>query len=128
MTMPVKLKKVGTLVGRPKKRMAFRDEPPLGALQAYILKKMDELGDEAFGYKVFEEMMLETGERFNPSLVYGNIRKMADKELKFLEFAGMRPSPDGGPPLKIYRVTAAGRAAIKTTASYYHAVADRLER
>ena len=115
-------------MARPKKRMAFRGEPPLGALQAYILKKMDELGDEACGDKVFEEMMLETGEWFNPSLVYGNIRKMADKKLKFLEFAGTRQSPDGGPPLKIYRVTAAGRAAIKTTASYYHAVADRLER
>jgi len=125
--MPVKLKKVGALVRGPKKRIGFREEPPLGALQAYILQKMDELG-ETFGYKVLEEMMLETGEWFDPSLVYGSIRKMADKEHKFLEPTGTRRSPDGGPPLKMYRVTAAGRAAIKATAAYYRAVADRLER
>src|SRR5262249_5892953 len=125
--MPVKLKKMGALVRGPKKRKAFRDEPPLGALQATILKRMDELGDEAFGYKGLEELRLETGEWSDPSLVYGNIRKMADNGHKFLESAGTRPSPDGGPPLKIYTVTAAGRAAIKSTAAYYRAVAERLE-
>jgi hypothetical protein len=126
--MPVKLKKAGNLIRGPKKRIAWRDEAPLGALQAMILKKMDELGHEAFGFKVLEALMLETGEWFDPSLVYGNMRRMAEKERKFIEQTGTRPSPDGGPPLKIYRVTAAGRAAIKATAAYYRAVADRLER
>jgi DNA-binding PadR family transcriptional regulator len=126
--MPVKLKKVGNLVRGPKKRIASREEPPLGSLQAMILKKMDELGDEAFGYKVLEELMVETGEWFDPSLVYGTIRKMADKQRKFIEHVGRRRSPDGGPPLKIYRVTAAGRAAIKATAAYHRALADFLDR
>lgn len=124
--MPVKLKKVGALIKSPKKRIDFREEPPLGALQAYILKKMDELG-ETFGFKVLEEMMLETGEWFDPSLVYGNIRKMSAKELKYLEFAGMQRSQDGGPPLKMYRVTSNGRAAIRATASYHDAMKNRLE-
>lgn len=126
--MPVKLEKVGTLIRGPKKRIPSREEPPLGVLQAMILKKMDELGDEAFGFKALEALMLETGEWFDPSLVYGSIRKLADKERKFLEPAGTRRSPDGGPPLKMYRVTAAGRAAIKATAAYHRAVADRLEQ
>jgi DNA-binding PadR family transcriptional regulator len=126
--MPVKLKKVGDLIRGPKKRIASREEPPLGALQALILKKMEELGGNAFGYKVLEELMLETGEWFDPSLVYGSIRKLADKDRKFVEDAGTRRSPDGGPPLKMYRVTAAGRAAIKATAAYHRAVAERLEQ
>jgi DNA-binding PadR family transcriptional regulator len=122
--MPVRLRKSGALPRGPKKRVSFRQEPPLGVLQAYILQKMDELR-ETFGYKLLEEMISETGEWFDPSLVYGNLRKMSAQ--KFLESAGTRPSPEGGPPLKMYRVTAAGRAAIKATAAYHRAVGARLD-
>jgi DNA-binding PadR family transcriptional regulator len=94
-------------------------------LQAYILQKTDELG-ETFGYKLLEEMISETGEWFDPSLVYGSLRKLAKQ--KFLEPTGTRASPEGGPPLKMYRVTAAGRAAIKATAEYHRAVGTRLDR
>ena len=126
--MPVKLQKTGAFVRGPKKRIPSRVEPPLGALQAMVLKKMDELGDEAFGYKVLEELMLETGEWFDPSLIYGTIRKLVDKDRGFIEYVGTRPSPDGGPPLKMYKMTAAGRAAIKATAAHHRALADFLER
>jgi DNA-binding PadR family transcriptional regulator len=77
---------------------------------------------------VHEELILETGEWIESSLIYVNIKKMADKDHKFLERVGTRPSIGGRAPIKLYRVTAAGRAAIADTAAYYRAVADRLER
>jgi hypothetical protein len=93
-----------------------------------ILKKLDELGDNASGSKAHEELILETGEWFESSVIYLSIRKMADKDHKFLEPAGTRPLPGGRWPIKLYRVTAAGRAAIADTAAYHRALADRLER
>jgi hypothetical protein len=98
--MALKLKRVGDLLRGPEKRKPYRDDPLLGALQATILKKMDELGDDASASKVHEELILETGERFDSSLIYGNIRQMADKDHKFLERVGTRPSRDGGSPLR----------------------------
>jgi hypothetical protein len=126
--MALKLKRVGDLVRGPEKRKPYRDVPLLGAVQAMILKKMDELGDNASGFKVHEELILETGEWVESSFIYVNIKKMADKDHKFIESAGTRPFPGGRGPIKLYRVTAAGRAAIADTAAYHRALADRLER
>jgi DNA-binding PadR family transcriptional regulator len=124
--MGLRLKRVGNVVRGPEKRKPYY--PLLGALQAMILKKMDELGGDVAVSEVHEELILETGEWIEPSLIYSNIKKMADKYLKFVEPAGMGPSRGAGPPMKLYRVTAAGRAAIADTAAYHRAVADRLER
>jgi hypothetical protein len=127
--MPVKIKKVGAVARRSKKRKPLREEPQLGILPARILKMMDVLGNEASGHKVLEGLMVKkTGEWLNPSLVYGIIRKLANKQQQFLKYVGTRRSPLGGPPLKIYRVTAAGRTAIKVTAAYHRGVVEELER
>lgn len=125
--MPVKQKK-SRGPERSTNRVLELKEPPMGYLQAVILKKLDQLGDDAFGYKVLEELMLDTGEWIDPSQVYGSMRKMMDEKRKFIEYVGTRRSPDGGPPLKIYRVTAAGRAAIKAAGAHHRALADYLER
>jgi hypothetical protein len=99
--MALRLKRVGDLVRGPEKRKPYRDDPLLGALQATILKKMGELGDNASVAKVHEELILETGEWIDPSLIYSNIKKMADKHLKFIEPTGTRPSPGGRAPTKL---------------------------
>ena len=44
-------------------------------MQATILKIMGELGDNASGSKANEELILETGERFESSFIYVNIKK-----------------------------------------------------
>ena len=89
---------MGGLVKGPEKRKPYRDVPLLGAVQAMILKKLDELGDNASGSKAHEELILETGEWFESSVIYLSIKKMADKDHKFIEPAGARPSPDGRGP------------------------------
>ena len=45
-TMALKLTRVGDLVKGPEKRKPYRDAPLLGAVQAMILKKLDDLGEE----------------------------------------------------------------------------------
>ena len=97
--MGLRLKRVGDLVRGPEKPKPYRDDPLVSALQATVLKKLDELGDSASGAKVHEELILETGEWIDSSLIYGNIKKMADKDHKFLERVGTRPSRGGRAPL-----------------------------
>jgi DNA-binding PadR family transcriptional regulator len=103
------------------------DEPPLGHLQALIMKKLDDLGSEAFGYNVLEQLSLETGVWIDPSQIYSAIRRLVSEEKKYIELIETRPSPDGGPPLKIYKLSAAGRAALKATLAHHRAVAEYLD-
>ena len=104
------------------------DEPPLGHLQALILDKLDELGTDAFGYRVLEELSLEAGNAWiDPATVYGTLRSLKGKH-RYIEKVGTRVSPRGGPPMKIYRVTQAGRAALKATWAHHRALTAWSER
>ena len=126
--MPTKTQKYGMLSPRAKQTVPLLDEPPLGHLQALILKKLDDLGSEAFGYNVLEQLSLETLVWIDPSQIYSAIRRMASGEKAFIELVEERKSPAGGPPLKIYKLTAAGRAALKATVEHYRAVTNYLEK
>lgn len=100
------------------------DDPPLGHLQAIVAKKLDELGSEAYGFNVLEQLTLETGVWIEHSQIYGSIKKLVGS--KYIEHIETRAQA-GTPPLKIYRLTAAGRAALKSTAAHHRAVADYLD-
>ncbi len=117
--MQIKKQIVG-LVRRAEQEVPLLDDPPIGHLQAIVLKKLDDLGSEAYGYNVLERLSLEAGVWIDPSQVYASIRKLLDKGL--LELVGLRPQ-SSGPPLKIYKLTAAGRAALKATAEHHCEVA-----
>ena len=120
--MPVKTNRLGLLSSRASQDVPLLDDPPMGHLQAIILKKLDDLGREAFGFNAIEQLSLETGVWIDPSQIYASIRKLNEKE--FIEHSGTRRSRDGGPPVKIYKLTAAGRAALRTVAAHHQAVAD----
>jgi DNA-binding PadR family transcriptional regulator len=124
--MPVRKHKLGVLSSRAKQRVPLLDEPPLGHLQALILKKLDDLGSEAFGYNVLEQLSLETMVWIDPSQIYSSIRRMLSDEKAYIELVGERKSPDGGPPVKIYRLTKPGRAALDATAEHHQAMAAYL--
>ena len=108
------------LARRSDEHVALLDDPPVGHLQAIVLKRLDVLGRDASGYSVLEGLSIDTGVWIDPSQIYASIRKLVDKEL--ISLAETRPQP-GGPPLKIYQLTAAGRAALKTTAEHHREVA-----
>jgi DNA-binding PadR family transcriptional regulator len=126
--MPVKTRGLGLLSSRAGHEVPLLDEPPIGHLQALVLKKLYELDSDAYGYKVLEQLSVDTGVWIDVSQVYACIRKLADKDPALIKQTETRRSPDGGPPLKIYKLTAAGRAALKATAAHHRAVADFLDK
>jgi DNA-binding PadR family transcriptional regulator len=101
----------------------IRDEPPLGSLQARTLKKLDMLKADAFGYRVLTELMQDSGQYMDPAQVYSAIRKMLEKG--YIEAVGTRIERRG-PPQKIYKLTEAGRAALKMTKAYHKALSESL--
>jgi DNA-binding MarR family transcriptional regulator len=118
-------KQVGMLSSRANREVPLLDDPPIGHLQAVVLKKLEALGSEAFGHNVLEQLTLETRVWIDPAQIYTAIRKLLDKDL--IDHIETRAQKGGGAPLKIYKVTASGRAAIKTTARHHRALAEYLE-
>ena len=124
--MPIKATKLVGLSPRMSREVPLLDEPPLGHLQAIILKKLEDLGDEAFGYNVLEQLSIESAVWMDHTQIYSSIRRLLDKQPPLIVLAATRRQRRG-PPLKIYKLTAAGRAALKSTALHYRAVADYLD-
>lgn len=125
------------LPSRTSKVVPLLDDPPLGHLQAIVLKVLDDLGPDAFGYNALETLSRICGTRLDHAQVYSSIRKLLKRTEKidnlevpvpFLQLVGTRKSSDGGPPIKIYKLTPAGRAALETTAHHHAAVAAYLNR
>lgn len=115
-------KKRGSGVERRQKGQSpNRDEAPLGALLARILKKLQQLDKEAFAYRVLGDLMIERARqpnaiRIDASQVYTSIYKLIDRG--FVEPAGVR-TDRRGPPQKLYRVTPAGETALEETIEYH---------
>lgn len=124
--MPLKIEDLvtGKLVPRNDKKVPLLDEPILGHMQAVVLKKVKDLGSEASGLKVLQELSTETGVWIDHAQVYASIRKLAKRSL--IESDGERKSGDGGPPYKIYKLTAEGRSALKEVAEHHSALASFL--
>ena len=119
----------GVTARRTDDQLMLRDEPPLGSLQAKILKKLDLLKAEAFGYRVLVELLRERelareGRYYiDPAQVYSSMRKMVEKG--YIEQVGTKIEKRG-PPQKIYRLTESGRAALKITKAYHQALGEYL--
>jgi DNA-binding PadR family transcriptional regulator len=99
---------------------AALDQPPLGHLQAMILKTIDDLGDDASGVEVVETLALRRKVQVDDSQVYASIRKLANAE--YIEHTTERKEARRGPPLKLYKLTAAGREALKLTEAHFREV------
>lgn len=122
-----------TDLGRATPRVPFLDNPPLGHLQAIVLKLFDELDEDAFGYGVVAALQKEIeaskhgrGRIADSPQVYACVRKL--EQAGFIKFRKKRKSPIGGPPVRLYDVTAAGREAINVTAEHHRSLADFLAR
>ena len=123
--MPTRTTKFGILATRAKGSAPLVDEPPLGHLQALIMKKVDDLGSNAYGYKILEQLCADTKVWIDVSQIYGGLRRLSEDK-KYLVLAGERKE-GRGPPMKIYKLTPTGRAALKTAAAHYKALARYLK-
>ena len=122
--MPMKTSRLGKVSARTSQAAPLLDDPPVGHLQAVVLKQLDVLGRNAYGFKVIEEITLVTGVWIDASQVYAAIRKLEGKG--FIELSERRRSADGGPPLKVFKLTASGRAALKAVSAHHTALAEFL--
>jgi DNA-binding PadR family transcriptional regulator len=125
-SVPVKANKLAGLSPRSARSVPLLDDPPLGHLQALILKTLDDLGSDAFGYGALEKLSIESGVWIDHSQIYATIRRFLNRDPPLIEHVTTREQKRG-PPLKIYKLTVAGRAALKATAVHYRAVSDFLE-
>lgn len=123
--MPINLDKFVGLAPRSSRRVPLIDTPPLGHLQALITKTLDELGPEASGIKVVERLCLKTGGWVDHAQIYGAIRRLEENDI--IAQVATRPTKKRGAPEKIFKVTAAGRTAMKETLEHYVALADALQ-
>lgn len=114
------------LASRKEQPVALLDDPPMGHMQALVLVKLHELGPRASGFEVLKALSMECGVYLDPSQVYASIRKLVKRDPPFIKQITEVPSPEGGPPFKIYRVTEEGRQALGRTAAHYLEVATRL--
>ena len=120
-----KTKKWRRVMAKTKSNAGMLEKPDFGHLQAIVCKTIDRLGSEAHGAGVIQALVRETSVWIDPSPIYTVIRNLHMNG--YLTSPALRDSTGGGPPLKVYKLTEKGRAAIKATAKHYRAVADYLD-
>ena len=126
--MPIRKSTLAQLPARVGQSIVLLDDPPMGHLQAIVLKSIAELegSNDASGYDVLEALSITCGAWIDHSQIYASIRKLLSTSKKrpqpYIESSGERRSQDGGPPYKLYRLTAAGRSALEATHAHYVAV------
>ena len=126
--MPVKTHELAMLASRQNKYVPALDDPEIGHLQGLVLKTLEDLGSEAYGYNAVKYMSQHFGVWLDVSQIYTSIRKLLNKKPEpLVELVAERASPDGGPPFKIYKLTSAGRAVLKSVGAHHRAVADYME-
>ena len=113
------------LVSRRHSTSNLVDDPPLGHLQALVLKTLYDLGDDAFGQKALTELSIAAGVQLDTPDVYSSIKRLMRRAYVKLEQIRRQP---GGPPVKIYKVTGPGLEALKITADHHRAVTAYLDR
>jgi DNA-binding PadR family transcriptional regulator len=97
---------------------------PLSLMRAKVLKQVELLGEDAFGYRVLQVLMQQTGQWIDPSQVYGTLRGLEHDML--IAYSHTRPSSERGPPMKVFKLTPAGRASLEATAAYHRGLFEYL--
>jgi DNA-binding PadR family transcriptional regulator len=115
---------IGGLRRRGQGAIPLLDDPPMGHLQAVVLRTIARLGKDAYGYNVLETLCLENKCWLDHSQIYQIIRRLI-KEKGYIELAETRKQASGA-PLKIYRLTPDGKAALKACIAHHRATLEYL--
>ena len=106
------------------KKVYALDIPPLGHLQALILKTFELHGGESSGRGVIEYLCLVCGVLIDQPQVYSTIRKLAKRGLLLAN--GEVKEKRRGPPKIIYKLTEKGKDEIKETLRHYRELSEFL--
>src|SRR5215471_19037347 len=91
-----------------------RSEEPLGSLEHIVLLAVMRLGDEAYGIMVRREIESIAGRDLSVGAVYATLVRLESKGL-VKSSAGEPTAERGGRAKRYFRVTADGKAAVRTT-------------
>ena len=86
----------------------------LGEFELVVLLALAQLGDDAYGVAVQQEIARRTGRRTSFGAIYATLSRLEEKGLVSTRLG--EPTPQrGGRAKKHYRLRAAGRDAIRAT-------------
>ena len=91
-----------------------RREEPLGSLEHIVLLAVMRLGEEAYGITVRREIESATGRDLSIGAVYATLVRLESKGL-VKSSAGEPTAERGGRAKRYFRVTADGKAALRST-------------
>jgi DNA-binding PadR family transcriptional regulator len=88
----------------------------LGEFELLVLMAVLRLGERAYGSAVRDELEARTSRRISRGAVYVTLDRLDGKRLLTSRLAD-RPPEQGGHPLRLYRVSPAGRKAVAAAVS-----------
>lgn len=98
----------------------------LGGFEKLLLLAVLQLGDDAYGAAIFEELSARTRRDVSPGAVYVTLRRLEKKAM--LRSRPGTPTPErGGRPKKVYSIEAAGLDALREARREWDAMADGLD-
>lgn len=98
----------------------------LGGFEKLLLLAVLQLGEEAYGAAIFEELRRRTERETSPGAVYVTLRRLEAKQM--LRSRTGAPSPErGGRPRKLYTVEAAGLRALRDARREWDAMVEGLD-
>ncbi|MFI5177973.1 MAG: PadR family transcriptional regulator [Vicinamibacterales bacterium] len=88
----------------------------LGEFEVLVLMAVLRLGEGAYGSAVRDELEARTSRRISRGAVYVTLDRLDAKRLLLSRLVD-RPPEEGGRPLRLYRVSPAGRKAVTAAVS-----------
>lgn len=98
----------------------------LGGFEKLLLLAVLQLGDDAYGAAVFEELERRTGRSSSPGAVYVTLRRLEKRGL-LSSRTGPATPVRGGRPKKLYRIRPEGLEALRAARREWDAMASGLE-
>lgn len=98
----------------------------LAEFELYLMLAITRLGDDAYGVTIRQEIEERTGRPVSIGAVYATLGRLGDKG--FVDFRESDPLPvQGGRSRKYFNLTAAGRKALRHSATMLERMMEGLE-
>lgn len=98
----------------------------LGGFEKLLLLAVLQLGEDAYGAAIFEELSERTRRTVSPGAVYVTLRRL-EKKAMLRARPGESTPERGGRPKKVYAIEHAGLEALREARREWDAMADGLD-
>ena len=115
------LKNIESNYTRIRREVPLLDQPEIGHMEGIVIRQIELLGEDAFGFKVVEVLTKKFGLCIHNIEIHNSIKILL--ELKLIEIAVIGEESEF-PHLEIYNLTIAGKIALKKIQMHYRAVVE----